>query len=499
MEIILINPEGKGSYQGDVRERKSQYMFPYSLVFLQNYLAKKGVHAHLFDLFDQEEKELLDFCRGLDRPLVGITSQTYNRYDAVAVARDVKNACPSAIVVVGGKHFSYCAPECLEDVPHIDIVVRGEGEVTVHDLATTLERGGSLAQVPGITFRSGGEVVHNPPRRPEMDVEQFALDYSLLPTDKFAKGVYLRNYQNEEIVSLPLHFGRGCAQKCVFCSFGLTPYRVRKLDKVIADIIQLKERFDRHYFSFIDPSFCERTVFVEAFCKRLIEDKVDIKWYCEARADTPLHLLDLMARAGCISLDFAVETGSQRILETIRKRIKLDQVQEFAAECKKLGIRTLAFWMLSHPDEREEDAQQTLKLAEKLAPYTNYVTFNVAQVLPGTELETIAKARGVLPAGFRWCDGRVLNEHEDLGPKYNPLYLEHLSVDYIRKFRNEFEALTAERFTTGADLWRMVKKGLRNIPQQPLSVTLQDVGRFGSRLYHKAAAACGIHTRHGGN
>lgn len=499
MEIILINPEGKGSYQGDVREKKSQYMFPYSLVFLQNYLAKKGLRVHLFDLFDQPEKELLDFCRGLERPLVGITSQTYNRYDAVAAARDVKKVCPSAIVVVGGKHFSYCAPGCLEDVPEIDIVVRGEGEVTLYDLATTLERGGSLAQVSGITFRSGGEIVHNPPRRPEMDVEQFALDYNLLPTEKFAKGVYLRNYQNEEIVSLPLHFGRGCAQKCVFCSFGLIPYRVRKLDKVVADIVHLKERFNRRYFSFIDPSFCERTAFVEAFCKRLIEERIDIKWYCEARADTPLRLLDLMARAGCISLDFAVETGSPRILEVIRKRINLGQVQEFAAECKKLGIRTLAFWMLSHPDEKEEDARQTLKLAERLAPYTNYVTFNVAQVLPGTELEAIAKTRGVLPAGFRWCDGRILNEHEDLGPKYNPLYLEHLSVDYIRKFRDEFEKLTAERFTTRADLWRMMKKGLRNIPQQPLSVTLQDVGRFGSRVGRKIVAECSRRLRPGAN
>jgi radical SAM superfamily enzyme YgiQ (UPF0313 family) len=496
VEIILVNPEGKGSYQGDIRERKSQYMYPYSLVFLQNFLAKKGLKSHLVDLFEQEERELLDLCRASDRPLVGITSQSYNRYDAVAAARDVKKVSPNAIMVVGGKHFSYCAAECLEDVPEIDIVVRGEGEVTLHDLATTLEQGGDLAQVAGITFRSGGRVVHNPPRRPEMDVEQFALDYNLLPTEKFAKGVYLRNYQNEEIVSLPLHFGRGCAQKCVFCSFGLTPYRVRKLDKVVADIVHLKERFNRQYFSFIDPSFCERTAFVEAFCKRLIEEKVGVKWYCEARADTPLRLLDLMAQAGCISLDFAVETGSQRILEAIRKRINLSQVLEFAAECKKLGIRTLSFWMLSHPDEREEDALQTLKLAEKLAPYTNYVTFNVSQVLPGTELETIAKTRGVLPADFRWCDGRVLNEHEDLGPKYNPLYLEHLSLDFIRKFRGEFEALTAERFTTGADLWRMVKKGLRNIPQQPLSVTLHEVGRFGSKLYHKAAAACGVQTRH---
>jgi hypothetical protein len=77
--------------------------------------------------------------------------------------------------------------------------------------------------------------------------------------------------------------------------------------------------------------------------------------------------------------------------------------------------------------------------------------------------------------------------------------LEHLSVDFIRKFRDEFEALTAERFTTGADLWRMVKKGLRNIPQQPLSVTLQDAGRFGSRLCHKIAAKCGFQHQHGGD
>jgi anaerobic magnesium-protoporphyrin IX monomethyl ester cyclase len=486
MNIVLINLEAQGLYRRDATE----YMFPYSLVFLQNYLAKAGMESRIVDLYDDDLKDLLDICRSLKRPLVGFTSQTYNRYDTLDILHQVKAVCPSAFVVVGGKHFSYCAQDWLESVPEIDVVVRGEGEVTLHELARAVAQSTDLAGVEGISYRAADGIRHNPERRPEMDVEQFALDYNMVETDKFKRGVYLRNFQNEGIKALPLHLGRGCSQKCIFCSFGLTPYRVRKLDRVLADIVALKERFGCPYFTFVDPSFCERKAFAEAFCRRLIDERIKIKWYCEARADTPPQLLELMAATGCISLDFAVETGSPRILEVIRKRIDMQQALDFARQCRSLGVRTLVFFMISHPDETEDDAWQTFRIAERMAEHTKYVTLNVCQVLPGTQLEQVAKQRGLMAQNFRWFDGKVLNEHEDLGPKFNLLYLEHLSIDFIRRFKAEFQKLQDEQYTTSGDLWRMMKKGLRSIPRQSLATTVRDPGKFVSRVGHKLAATC---------
>lgn len=489
MRVALINPGGKGSWQGDVGAKDIQYMFPYSVIYLQNYLLNCGIESVVFDLFHQSEADALRYCAGSERIILGVTSQSYTRYEAIDFIRKAKEVSADTVAVVGGKHFSFCAEETLRKVPEIDVVVRGEGEVTFYELIKTLSEDGDgdMSKVDGITYRERGAILSNNDRLPAKDIEDFSLNFEKLPTDNFRRGVFLRNFENEKVRSLPIHFARGCTRKCVFCSFGLTAYRVRKVDKIIEEILYLKDRFDCDYFTICDPSFCERRAFVKEFCERLVKEKIDIKWYCEARVDTPLDLLELMVKAGCVSLDFAIESGSERVLKAIKKNINIAQAMDFAKECRNWGIRTLVFFMVSLPDEREQDAMETLKVAEQLSGYTKYITLNVAQVLPGTELEKLARERNILPKNFSWYDQRFDHNHTDLAYANLPLYLEALPVDFIRKFQNDFNALKDASFTTLPDFVRMMKKGLRRIPNQPIGETIEDFRDFSRRLYNKFA------------
>lgn len=478
MEILLVNPAGEASYQGDKSTQVEQYMYPYSIVYLQNYLAKNGIESKLFDLFDTNPAELIDYCKDLVSPILGVTSQTYSRNEAIDIIRRIKEVNPTAIAVVGGKHFTFCPQETLEHIKEIDIVVKGEGENTFYELVKTLRNKEELSSVDGITYRKQGEIINNNERKQEKDIDKFSLDYDKIPELGFAKGVILRNYDKEQIHSFPVLLGRGCSNRCVFCAFRMMKYRVRSMESVMNEIIYLKEKYNRNYFTFTDPSFCERKTFAREFCERLIRDNLGIKWYCEARVDTPIELLELMARAGCISLDFALESGSDKVLKAIRKNIKVEQAIEFAKNCKRLGIRTLVFLMVSLPEETEDDAMQTLEAARELSKYCTNVTLNTTVICPGTDLEIIAREKGILSPDFSWYNSEFNHPYSDLGPVNIPLYLENLSVDFIRDFIKKFNRIRYSDYATYADFIRFAKRGLRKIPHQSLDSNLRDISRF---------------------
>lgn len=478
MEIVLVNPSGEGSYQGDKSTQAEQYMYPYSIIYLQNYLAKNGIEAKLFDLFVTNPVELIEYCKDLVSPIIGATSQSYSRYEAIDIIRRIKEVNPTSIAVVGGKHFTFCAQDTLEHIKEIDIVVRGEGEITFYELVKALRNKEDINSIDGITYRRQDEIINNKDREQEKDINKFSLDYDKIPELGFSRGVLLRNYEKEQIHSYPVLLGRGCSQKCVFCSFRMMKYRVRSFESVMDEIIYLKERYNKNYFTFTDPSFSERKAFVREFCERLIRDNLGIKWYCEARVDTPIELLELMAKAGCISLDFALESGSDKVLKAIRKNINVDQVFNFAKNCKRLGIRTLVFVMVSLPEETEDDAKQTLEAARELSKYCTNVTLNTALITPGTDLEIIAKEKGILPSDFSWYEDRFNHQYTDLGPANLPIYLENLSIEFIRNFKKEFNKIKYSKYATYADFIRFARKGLRKIPNQSFDATCKDVSRF---------------------
>jgi len=478
MEIVLVNPAGEASYQGDKSTKAEQYMYPYSIIYLQNYLAKNGIEAKLFDLFDTDPDELIAYCKDLDSPIIGVTSQTYSRNEAVNIIRRIKEIKPSSIAVVGGKHFTFCSKETLERIKEIDIVVRGEGEITFYELVKALRKKEDIDSIDGITYRKQDKIIINKNRKQEEDINKFSLDYDKIPELGFSRGVLLRNYEKEQIHSYPVLLGRGCSQSCVFCSFRMMKYRVRNLESVMNEIIYLKEKYNKNYFTFTDPSFCERKTFVKEFCNRLLQENLGIKWYCEARVDTPIELLELMAKAGCISLDFALESGSDKVLKAIRKNINVAQVLDFAKNCKRLGIRTLVFLMISLPEETENDAEQTLEAAKELSKYCTNVTLNTAVICPGTDLEKIAKEKGILPPDFSWYDNRFNHQCADLGPVNIPVYLENLSVEFIRDFIKRFNTIRFSKYASYTDFIRFARRGIRKIPHQSFKTNCKDVSRF---------------------
>lgn len=480
MEIVLVNPgkDIRGSGLQAIGKNQS-YMYPYSIIYLYNYLLKKGIKSRVFDLYIKDTQKLLDYCRELKRPIIGVTAQTHSSITAIGLIRRIKAVSPDSIIVVGGKHFGYCAQDTLKSVKEVDIVVRGEGELTFYELVKALRCNGDLSLIDGITYRKSNSIAINRERKAVDNLEKFALDYKNLPyNDYFSKGIFMRNFEMQNIKSLPMYLGRGCSQKCVFCSYNKFTYRTRKLDAVLNEIGYLKEKYKTGYFTFSDPSFCERRVFAREFCNRLLKEKFDIKWSCEARADTPFELLELMAKAGCISLDFALESASEKVLRAIRKKVDLQKVVDFAKYCRRLGIRSHVFAMVSLPEECEEDAYKTMGVLESLSAYCSSMSVAVSQIYPGTELEDIARKKRILPEGFSYHDSRFFHNYKDICDINVPLYIEKLTVGFIRRYLKRVNDMRAARYDTVYHLMKRAVSGIKTIHKRSFSKNLDYVLRF---------------------
>ena len=485
--IILLNPGGSPELEALEKDRHSGiYMYPYSLLFLQNYLVLNNIESEIIDLYWQKEDELFNAIKQVERPIIGITAQSHSILKAIGLVQQIKKINQNSFIIVGGNFFTHTHIDVLNRFENIDVVVRGEGEITLLKLVTAIHNNESFGSIDGITYRLNGTLQVNNDRKTEMDIEQFALQYDKLPLiERFSEGILMRNYEKENYRSFPVFLGRGCSRRCSYCEYNLFKYRVRKIPDILKEIDYLIETYGAEYFTFADPSFCERKKFVKEFCEILIEKYPNIKWSCEARVDTPTEILELMAKAGCISVDFGLESGSEKVLKAIKKDIDLNKTLEYAKTCKRLNIRSHMFLMVSLPDEQKEDALQTYKVCKELSPYVTSISLGVTQILPGTALEQVAFEKGILPKNFSYYDKSYYHSYTQFCDSNVPLYLEHLDIDFIEEFFIKIMDLKAQQYDNLNSILRKAKTGILSLHKRSFRKNLIYIRRFVLALINK--------------
>ena len=436
-----------------------EYMYPYSLVYLSSYLAKNGFDSKIIDLNMTSEADMYKFLSGSKPDVVGVTGVTENRFLVTDLIANIRGVLKDTFIVVGGRHFTYTPVQTLNYALGVDVVVRGEGEVTFLDLVRHLDQRMSLDDISGITYRDGDEIYSNKDRSNDVHLDDLAIDRKHLPDGGYSDLLLMRNYEKEGIQSIPFQTSRGCTQACIFCVHRFMKYRMRTLEHVMGEIEFCIKKYNCKNFSFNDPSIYCDPDWMYAFCDELLRRKLDIKWYCEGRIDIDLDLLRLMARAGCKSLDVGIESGSPKVLKSIRKNIEPAMFLPYAKLAKELGIRSKLFFMVSLPDEFEKDAFKTLDVAKKLAKYVHRMGCGLTHIFPGTSLEKMAVERGLFPKDFNWYDRTYSNNlHEKIGCRpSSPIYIEHLDSDFIKRMLDKYQFLNFKMAIINGDFVRLSK------------------------------------------
>jgi len=482
-KIYLVSPS--------TRKYKSPH---YSLEYIKFYIMDNGYDAEIVDCsyYGSGFEEVITKFKEDEKPIIGLTSYTRDRFYAYDLTRKIRLEIPDSCIVVGGRHFSCLADETLKNLPEVDIVVRGEGEITFKEICDSVYNNKSLHDIEGISFREEDRVVHNPERPLGRNLDLFrSFDRKHLPdpekhflAGKSSSKVGRVGKENKSDEVFTIMASRGCPNNCVFCSLTSEKVRFRSVDNVLDEIEEKIEVTGIRYVSFIDSSLTIVKSYVRELCGKIIKRKMNIEWTCYSRVDLDIELLKLMKKAGLVGIEIALESGSPRVLKSIKKRIDIDQFGRVCKDAYELGIKVWVFCLISLPDERVEDVDMTLSVIRRMSRYIYRAGMQSVRILPDAAIYNIAMERGLLPSDFNWF--KPYTNEVDINtsnPYYNtiPLYLEHLSQPEIVEKLNEFDKIVSSRFSNFYSIKRALKSNLKMDTLKGL--TLNDLKRKTNKTF----------------
>jgi anaerobic magnesium-protoporphyrin IX monomethyl ester cyclase len=379
MRVLLVNPSTMGVF------RSVRVVFPpLGLLYLASALRNRRHEVTVIDRsVDHRPVDYSSF------DVVGIHSDTTRYRRALDLARMAKAG--GARVVMGGPHPCFVAPDVLES-GLVDVVVRGEGELTFPALLDAWNDGADLSSIPGIIFKTGGGIVDtgDPVRIADVDTIDFPardlVDMSLYAQTQLA----FRRLTS-------VHTSRGCPHQCRFCSssrFDGVKWRARSSENVLAEIDHLVRDLGFGAIAFIDDNFAGSPRRVHEICDGILKRGLDVKWWCFCRVDTIVRNPDMirhMAQAGAYSVFTGIEAASAKVLDYIDKKIGPDLAREAVKILRSNGIETWASYILGAPEEDREDMLSTIRLACDLD--TEIAQFTLLTPYPGTALYDDLKDR----------------------------------------------------------------------------------------------------------
>ncbi len=378
---------------------------------------------------DLEEK-----VKKLQPDVIGITNMcTYFLNDAMNAARLVKEASPNSIVLVGGGQPSLIPEELLRKCSAIDYICVGEGEVTLHEFLTAVEKKQDVTGIKGIACLNDKDEFVFSGDRPLIK------DLDALPMPAY----HLYNMEHPYI-GLPsegeraflVNFARGCSYDCSFCSeavFWQNTWRSRSPEKIAEELELLKETYNRDIFYVGDNIFNLTREKSEGFIKEMIARKTGQNFWLQSRSNLIIRDEDLMEgfrEAGVYQFMLGIEHSKQNILDSVNKRITRTENEEAMKILKKHGFMVMATLIIGL---WEETAQDRLDLMNFLRPYVDHLGLNVVTPYPGTEYYKEMKSLGRIKTDdYSKYDQiqAIMPTKEE--PDRNKISEEHLSI--MRKY-----------------------------------------------------------------
>ncbi|MFH0986175.1 MAG: radical SAM protein [Candidatus Omnitrophota bacterium] len=384
MKVLLIKPLYRFASNHPVQFSGSEKALPLSLAYLAAALEKEGHVIRVLD-YQIETPPLRDVLSEFQPGLVGVTSYSKEFDHAKEIMREIKVFRPHLPVVVGGPHINAYRENIFSQSADIDYAIVNEGEETFLELLKRLDGGQDVAGVRGLIYRDGSGQIHfNGPRPFIKDIDTIpfmALHHFQVKKYYPTAGTFRR------LPSVTMLTSRGCPYRCVFCNTDLfgKNVRLRSAENVLAEIESLVKKYGAREINFCDETITINRARMIKICEGLIKRNLRIGWKCSTRVDlVDTELLKLMKRSGCFYIGFGAESGVQATLDRLKKGITLDQTRQAFAECKKIGIDTMAYFMMNVPGETIEDIETSIRFSREIKP--TFLNFELIKPYCGTEL-----------------------------------------------------------------------------------------------------------------
>ena len=444
--IVLYNPQPDATLK--TAELPLALLCISSIPFQQGYdIRIISHHSENSPIDEQINRE----CAGA--LCVGVTAFTGNQIkDGLMISRVVKNAYPELPVVWGGWHPSLMPMQTIAD-PHIDIVVKGQGERTFSELVDALYQGKSLKDIEGLVFKEGDKIHSNPDRKLE-DLNNFPpVPFEIVDIEK-----YVVNYSGIGSRSILYRSSHGCPFRCGFCSesvvnksrwFGL------KAQRVLDDFEKLHKKYNINGIIPVDSNFFVDKKRVREICQGILERKLKICWgNVDGRTNHLIKFEDelwmLMKKSGCRIILAGAESGDQSTLELIQKKTTVEDTYRLMEKCHQYNMKVIFSCMIGFPrknmnrEENIKEVDKEIAAAIKMIDQLNSIEPQWIQLFnylpyPGTALYDDA-----VKCGFKEPESLeawgVFNFHEKKNPWVEERQVKFVNMlaYYILKFLNPY-------------------------------------------------------------
>ena len=366
-KILLINPAYKSR----------EYFFPLGLGYLAGACEHAGIHVECLDLNvdNLSTEDVIKKIRDDDIFVIGIGGFSTQLKSTIELSNTIKNASPDATIIVGGIQVFGCE-DFIFNHSKADIICVGESEIILPELVQALYQGNDINNIPSIKYRYGNRIIDNGGFFVIDDINKLHFPkYDAFNIDSYIEGNYHRIGDKRTIDFI---CSRGCPYKCSYCINSKKPVkmRYRNVDNILAEIRFLKNNYRINDFSFADEIFTINRHKAIEICEALTNE--NISWLTSVRADgIDEELLSSMEKAGCRMLLIGFESGSEKILKSMNKKVKLETYYEAIKLLKKYNMSFYPNFMIGMPDESEE----TIKETEKFC-IDNQIIFGPSYVTP---------------------------------------------------------------------------------------------------------------------
>ena len=374
-------------------------------------------------------KDIVKQCVDFQPDVVGISAWTDFWYPAYRTGQLLKEALPHLHLNYGGPHVSIYPQKTL-DVPFVDSVIVGDGEIPFLYLCNLVANEVKDNGLPGLHFKTDGVKEGSGTFYIHKDLDQLPMpDRTLLPIKNYGSILGQGQLLTTMITS------RGCPYKCTFCKLNFQKNLAHSAANVFAEFQQIHALGIRE-IEIYDDTFTWSIERLRQLCNLLIAADLNIVWAVRdrvsARSVDP-DLLSLMYQAGCRRIHYGIESGEQRILDRMKKRITLDQARKAVTLAKQAKLTVLTYFMIGNLDETEEDVHKTIQFALKLD--ADFTQFSITIPYAGTEMYEEALASGIIDHDY-WND---YAEHPV--PDFLPPQLIENRIDRSTLFRLHDEAV----------------------------------------------------------
>jgi len=421
MKVLLINPPRENEIVGNnptIIEEERGYNPPLGILYIAAYVEEQTSHevavidAQVDELsYEALSKRISDFAPDV----VGISAMTLCLFDVIKVIETVRQVAPKAKVVLGGPHVHLYPDETIK-LKGVDYLILGEGEVSFVKLLEAFEDKVRFSEVKGLVYREDGKIKKTGMSELVADLDVFPHPARhLVPYEKYTSILSELNPITTMFTS------RGCPYQCTFCDrphLGKR-FRARSARSVVDEFKKCKEMGIK-FILIYDDTFTVNKKRVMETCELLIKENVGLKFDIRARVDTMnTEMLIALKDAGCTGIHYGVESGTDRILGVLDKRISLELVKSVFKETMDMGMKTLGYFMIGCPTETRGEMDETIDFACRLK--ADYVHMTVLTPFPGTKIYEMALSEGVIKSDV-WREFAANPSSDFVPPIYAGIY-----------------------------------------------------------------------------